>query len=549
MKHIHLAGVLPVALSSMLAFSGDAHAQSSLSRDEINRISRAVVRIVALEGGEPVSSGSGTIVESTGRIFTNRHVVEDGDDYEIQILDDLNDRPVPMYRARLAGYSMDVDFAILQVDRDAEGRSVDSLGLALPFLDIAEPDVQRGDRVFVFGYPGIGEGYLAFTDGAVTTIRNGTMADRRMAVWYQTDAEISPGNSGGLAVNAASEIVGIPTAVRTEGTTGGRLGGILSIEAVRAAIDSGLGSDRSAIAQGTTSPVIEGGRLDFTETPHFGSVALAAGFSPDPHTVTMASGGEVDVAYVGGACTGYAAIAPDFRVSWSGQTPQMRIFFAADDGGDTTILVNGPDGSWVCNDDAETGTLDPMVVIEGAATGQYDIWVASYSAGDFVDGTLYVSERDLAPSAVVGAELDMTETPYYGSVSLGAGFTPDPHTAAVVAGGTVDASYLGGGCVGFAARAPDFRLNWSGSSAELRILFEGDDGEGDPTLIVNAPDGSWTCNDDAEPGTLDPMVVVPNPAPGQYDIWVGSYARGAFISGTLSVTELGGDVEANLDGN
>jgi serine protease Do len=190
-----------------------------------------------------------------------------------------------------------------------------------------------------------------------------------------------------------------------------------------------------------------------------------------------------------------------------------------------------------------------MVVIEDAAAGQYDIWVASYSAGDFVDGTLYVSERDLAPSAVVGAELDMTETPYYGSVSLGAGFTPDPHTAAVVAGGTVDASYLGGGCVGFAARAPDFRLNWSGSSAELRILFEGDDGEGDPTLIVNAPDGSWTCNDDAEPGTLDPMVVVANPAPGQYDIWVGSYARGAFISGTVSVTERGGDVEANLDRN
>ena len=543
MKNSHVAGMLPAVLASALAFSGVAAAQSSLSRDEINRISRAVVRILTIDGGEAVSSGSGTIIEPTGLIFTNRHVVEDGDDYEVQILDDLNDLPVPMYRARLVGYSMDVDFAILQIDRDVEGRTVDAAGLGLPFLEPAQPDVQRGDRVFVFGYPGIGEGYLAFTDGAVTTIRNGTMDDRRMHVWYQTDAEISPGNSGGLAVNASSEIVGIPTAVRTEGTTGGRLGGILAINAVQAAIASGLGSDRSEIAGGTTSPVIEGGRLDFNEAPYFGAATLAAGFSPDPHTVAMSSGGEVDVAYLGGGCTGYAAIAPDFRLSWSGLTSRMRVFFAANDGGDTALLINRPDGSWVCNDDVEAGTLDPMIVLEDAPEGQYDIWVASYSAGDFVDGTLYVTELDLGPAAVARGELDPSGSPYFGSASLSAGFTPDPHTATVVAGGSVDASYLGGGCVGFAAPAPDFRLNWSGSSNELRIYFEADEGEGDPTIIVNAPDGSWTCNDDADSDTRNPMVVVGNPLEGQYDIWVGSYERGEIIGGTVGVTELGGGRE------
>ena len=538
MKNSHPAAMLPIVLASVLAFSGVAHAQSSLSRDEINRISRAVVRILTIDGGEAVSSGSGTIVESTGLIFTNRHVVEDGNDYEVQILDDLNDRPIPKYRARLVGYSMDVDFAMLQIDRDVEGRALDSSGLGLPFLEVARPDVQRGDRVFVFGYPGIGEGYLAFTDGAVTTIRNGTMDDRRMPVWYQTDAEISPGNSGGLAVNASSEIVGIPTAVLTEGTTGGRLGGILAIEAVQASIASGLASDGSVIAGGTTSPVIEGGRLDFNEAPYFGSVALAAGFSPDPHTVAMSSGGEVDVSYLGGGCTGYAAIAPDFRVSWSGVTSRMRVFFASNDGGDTALLINRPDGSWVCNDDVEPGILDPMIVLEGAPEGQYDIWVASYSAGDFVDGTLYVTELDLGPAAFAREVLDPSESPYFGSASLSAGFTPDPHTTTLVAGGAVDASYLGGGCVGFAAPAPDFRLNWSGTSAELRIYFEADGGDGDATIIVNAPDGSWACNDDADSDTRDPTVVVGNPLAGQYDIWVGSYERGELISGHVGITEL-----------
>jgi hypothetical protein len=58
-------------------------------------------------------------------------------------------------------------------------------------------------------------------------------------VWYQTDAEISPGNSGGLAVNQAGQALGIPTAVLSEEETGGRLGGILPFVAINAAIASG----------------------------------------------------------------------------------------------------------------------------------------------------------------------------------------------------------------------------------------------------------------------------------------------------------------------
>jgi serine protease Do len=105
----------------------------------------------------------------------------------------------------------------------------------------------------------------------------------------------------------------------------------------------------------------------------------------------------------------------------------------------------------------------------------------------------------------------------------------------MTSGGSIDAEYLGGGCVGFAAAEPDFRLFWSGSSDELRIFFEADD-DGDATMLVNLPNGDWTCNDDAD-GTLNPMVTVEDPSEGQFDIWVGSYSRGEFISGTLSITE------------
>ena len=78
---------------------------------------------------------------------------------------------------------------------------------------------------------------------------------------------------------------------------------------------------------------------------------------------------------------------------------------------------------------------------------------------------------------------------------------------------------------------------WDGVSDELRVFFIANTAD-DATLLINLPDGSWVCNDDAD-GTIDPMVALRNPSQGQYDIWVGSYQRGQFISGTLSITERG----------
>ena len=530
-------GYLSAAEAEFLSAAGAAAvgAEPPLSGDDIDVIARSVVRVVALQDGEEVSSGSGTVVDRGGLIFTNRHVVEGAEDYRVEVLENPNELPVFLYLARLVGYSTDVDFALLQVDRNNLGQPISANRINLPFLSSVTEDAQRGDEILVFGYPGIGDGYLAVTRGTVTTIRNGTLNDQRMPVWYQTDAQMAPGNSGGLVVNAQGEMVGIPTSVQTEEGTGGRLGGILAFNAVRAAMDGGLETDMSRFSDATITPVIADGVLDFQEDPTFGSAALSAGFAPDPHTVEMVSGGEVEAAYLGGECTGYAAVAPDFRMNWSGIASMLRIFFAADDGGDTTLVINLPDGSWVCNDDAD-GTVDPMVVLRNPPQGQYDVWVGSFDAGAFVPGTLNVTELDLDPIASGPNELDYMMDPSFGSLALRAGFTPDPNVSQIVGGGMIDASYLEGDCVGHAAQAPDVRLEWSGVSNELHIFFAADDG--DATLVINLPDGSWVCNDDADGFTLNPMVTLRNPSDGQYDIWVGSYERGQFISGTLSVTEL-----------
>ena len=138
------------------------------------------------------------------------------------------------------------------------------------------------------------------------------------------------------------------------------------------------------------TPRIEGGTLDFNNLPTYGSVELTAFFSPDPYTIEVVSGGEVDASYLGGACVGHAAEAPEVRLSWSGASAQLRIFFNAPGGEDSSLLVNLPDGSWLCNDD--TDGLNPEVLLSDAPEGQYDIWVGSYERGEFISGTLSISE-------------------------------------------------------------------------------------------------------------------------------------------------------------
>jgi hypothetical protein len=279
--------------------------------------------------------------------------------------------------------------------------------------------------------------------------------------------------------------------------------------------------------------------LDFNLDPNFGEQALASGFTPDPFETAITSGGYVDVSYLGAGCAGFATAAPDFRLRWDGTSSMLRIMFLAASEDDTTLVVNLPDGSFLCNDDAVSGELNPMVELLEPAAGIYDIWVGSYAADAFVGGTLRITELGLTPSdasSTSAGMLDFSLEPNYGAVALSHGFTPDPHVLPITSGGDVDASYLGEGCTGFATAAPDFRLNWTGSSPELRFLFTAAAGE-DTTLLVNLPDGTFLCNDDSASGNLNPMISVENPAEGVYDIWVGSYASGTFASGELRITE------------
>lgn len=135
---------------------------------------------------------------------------------------------------------------------------------------------------------------------------------------------------------------------------------------------------------------------------NFGETTLASGFVPDPFQVQVVSGSttedEVDVASTGlmasngGTCTGYATREPDFILHLSTPSPALRLFVnAATAEGDTTLIINDGAGNWWCSDD-DGGNLNPMVDIENAPAGQYDIWVGSYNQDTNIQGTLSVTE-------------------------------------------------------------------------------------------------------------------------------------------------------------
>lgn len=223
-----------IALMTAVFFTTPVFAQGEgLSGEEISRIAESVVYVGARIDDRIDTFGSGTVVSSTGLIYTNRHVVATGEDFSIHVQETVGEQPILRYYASIVRMYNEIDLAVLQIDRDANGDPIDTDQLDLPYLDTFVSELEIGDRVYVFGYPGLSDGYLVVTQGNITSIENGTIRGSRLPVWYLTDAEISPGNSGGLAVNFRGEFIGIPTQVWKEDRTLGRLGGLLPYAAIQ----------------------------------------------------------------------------------------------------------------------------------------------------------------------------------------------------------------------------------------------------------------------------------------------------------------------------
>jgi serine protease Do len=151
------------------------------------------------------SLGSGVIVTSDGTILTNNHVVDGATDIKV----DLSDKRE--FTAKVIGTDSNTDIAVLKIDAQD-----------LPTMKFGDSSsLQVGDLVLAVGDPyGIGE---TATMGIVSATGRGGLGIENYEDFIQTDASINPGNSGGALVNLHGDLVGINTAILSNGG-GGMMG-------------------------------------------------------------------------------------------------------------------------------------------------------------------------------------------------------------------------------------------------------------------------------------------------------------------------------------
>ncbi len=129
---------------------------------------------------------------------------------------------------------------------------------------------------------------------------------------------------------------------------------------------------------------------DASQAPVFGEATLTAGFdNGDPLQRRFRGGGPNDASRLPGVCTGNVGTPPDFRVHYT--AGNRELIFRSVSTADTTLVINGPDGRWYCDDDS-FGDLDAEYRFVNPQSGTYDIWIGVVRMRE-ADTTFVVSER------------------------------------------------------------------------------------------------------------------------------------------------------------
>ncbi len=141
--------------------------------------------------------GSGVVVDKSGYIITNYHVIQDADSVVVKLADGRT-----VDEVRLVGYDVLTDLAVLKIE--ASGL------IAATWGDSSE--LEPGDWVIAVGNPfGLDR---TVTAGIVSAKQRRALAENSAYQnFLQTDAAVNPGNSGGPLVNISGEVIGITTAI------------------------------------------------------------------------------------------------------------------------------------------------------------------------------------------------------------------------------------------------------------------------------------------------------------------------------------------------
>jgi Do/DeqQ family serine protease len=165
------------------------------------------------------SLGSGVIVDASGIVVTNHHVIRDADAVKVALSDGRE------FESEVVLKDETLDLAVLKIKSPEP----------FPVIGIGDSDaLQVGDLVLAIGNPfGVGQ---TTTSGIVSALARNHIGISDFGFFIQTDAAINPGNSGGALIDMTGRLVGINTAIYTRSGGSNGIGFAIPSNIVRAVV-------------------------------------------------------------------------------------------------------------------------------------------------------------------------------------------------------------------------------------------------------------------------------------------------------------------------
>ena len=175
------------------------------------------------------SLGSGVVVDESGLIVTNNHVIENMNEVKISLADRRE------FEAQIVLRDPRTDLAVLKIKSPSGG--------LVPMAYGDSEALEVGDFVIAIGNPfGVGQ---TVTQGIVSALARTQVGSSDYQFFIQTDAAINPGNSGGGLVDLAGRLVGINTAIFSQSGGSHGIGFAIPASMVRAVVEQAKGGAKS----------------------------------------------------------------------------------------------------------------------------------------------------------------------------------------------------------------------------------------------------------------------------------------------------------------
>ena len=187
--------------------------------------------VVQGSSGSGAAAGTGMIITSSGEVLTNNHVVDQSISISVTIAGHTG-----TYPAHVIGVSPTSDVALIQIE-GVSGLPTVTLADASS-VKVGDPVVALGNALGQGGTPAVTQGQVTAVDQTITA-SEGNGRSETLSGMIQSDATISPGDSGGALLNSAGQVIGMITAGEAQGfrTTSSTIGYAITTNSALAVVN------------------------------------------------------------------------------------------------------------------------------------------------------------------------------------------------------------------------------------------------------------------------------------------------------------------------